>query len=86
MPYSVTIYKAKTTNKVVFVGFDCDVDTDQFSLELSTGLLDSKGFSIPRKTRDKRRIEQIGFENGLKIIKRTKVDEGIIDCWNKVLF
>jgi hypothetical protein len=86
MPYSVTINKAKPTNKVIFVGFDCDVDTNQFSLELSTSLFDSKGFSIPRKTRDKRRIEHMGFENGLNIAKRTKADEGIIFFWNKVLF
>ena len=86
MPDGGTVNKAEATNEIIFISFDSNVYTDKFSFELRTRLFDTKRFTVTRKPRNERRIEQMGLENGLKIAKRTKVDEGIIFLWNKVLF
>ena len=57
VPDGVAINKAETANKIVFIGFDSNVYTDEFSSELGTCLLDRKRFTIARETRDKRRVE-----------------------------
>ena len=86
MPNSFTINKTKTTNKIILISFDGDVDTDQLPTQLSTGLFNTKRFTITRQTRNKRRVEETGLNNFLKIVKVTKLDEGIIFLWNEVLF
>jgi len=86
MPHSSTINKAESTNKIVFISFNRNVYTNQFTLELSTRLLNRERFTVTRKTRNERRIEKIGLNNFFNIIKVTKLDEGIIFIRNKVLF
>ena len=54
VPDGFTINKAETANKIIFIGFDCNVYTDEFSSELSTCLFDRERFTIARETRDKR--------------------------------
>ena len=54
VPDGFTINKAETANKVIFIGFDCNVYTDEFSSKLGTRLLDRKRFTVTRETRDKR--------------------------------
>ena len=85
MPNSFTINKTKPTNKVIFVSLDCNVDTNQFPLELQQGF-DKERFTIARETRDKRRVEKTGLNNFFNIREVTKLDEGIIFLWDKVLF
>ena len=85
MPNSFTVNKTETTNKIVFVSFDGNVDTDQFPFELGTGLFDTKRFTVARETRDKRRVEKTGRNNLFKIFEVTKLDEGIIFLRNQVL-
>ena len=86
MPDGVTINKAETANKIVFIGFDCNVYTDEFSSELGTRLFDRKRFTIARETRDKRRVEETGLNNFFNITEIAKLDEGIIFSGDKVLF
>ena len=85
MPNSFTVNKTEATNKIVFVSFDGNVDTDQLPFELGTGLFDTKRFTIARETRDKRRVEKTGLNNFLNIFEVTKLDEGIIFLRNQVL-
>ena len=86
MPDGVAINKAETTNKVIFISFDCNVYTDEFSSELGTSLFDRKRFTIARETRDKRRVEYTGLNNFFNITEIAKLDEGIIFLRDKVLF
>ena len=86
VPDGVTINKAETANKIVFIGFDCNVYTDEFSSELGARLFDRKRFTIARETRDKRRVEETGLNNFFNITEIAKLDEGIIFSGDKVLF
>ena len=85
MPNSFTVNKTETTNKIVFVSFDGNVDTNQLPFELGTGLFDTKRFTVVRETRDKRRVEKTGRNNLFNIFEVTKLDEGIIFLRNQVL-
>ena len=85
VPNSFTINKTKDTNKIVFVSLDSNVDTDQFSLELYNCSTPNV-LPLPDRLCNERRIEETRFDNGLKIFKITKLDEGIIFLRNKVLF
>ena len=86
MPNSIAVHETETTDEIVFVGFDSDVDTDQFTLKLRTRLFHRERFTITRKTRNERWIEKTGINNFFDIIKITKLDEGIIFLRNKILF
>ena len=86
MPDCGTVNKTEAANEIIFISFNSNVYSNQFPLKLRTRLFNTERFTITRKARNERRLEQIGLENGLKIAKRTKVDEGIIFFWNKVLF
>ena len=57
MPNSCPIDKAETTNKIIFISFNGNVDTNQFSFVLGASLFNTERFAIARETRDKRRVE-----------------------------
>ena len=63
------IDKAETANEIIFICFDCNVYTDEFSSELGTRLLNRERFTIARETRDKRRVEDTGLNNFFNITK-----------------
>ena len=63
VPDGVTINKAETANKIVFIGFNSDVYTDKFPTQLSTRLFNRERFTITRQTRNERRIEQSRLNN-----------------------
>ena len=85
MPNSFTIYKAKTTNQIIFIRFYSNIDADQFTTQLSTRLLHTERLAITRQTRNEYWIEDTGSNNFLETAKITKLDEGIIFGWNKIL-
>jgi hypothetical protein len=80
------INKAKTPNKIIFISFDGNIYTNQFTLKLRTRLFNTERFTITRKTRNKRRVKDTGLNNFFNIVKVTKLDEGIIFIRNKVLW
>ena len=57
VPDGVTINKAETANKIIFIGFNSNVYTDEFPTQLSTRLLNRERFAVTRKTRNERWIE-----------------------------
>ena len=82
VPDGCTINEAETANKIIFISFDCDIYTDEFPTQLSTRLLNRERFAVARETRNERRIErETGLNNFFKIVKITKLDEGIIFLW-----
>ena len=85
MPDSFTIHKAKTTDQIIFISFYSNINADQFTTQLSTRLLHTERFTITRKTRNEYWIKDAGSKNFLKTAEITKLDEGIIFRWNKIL-
>ena len=76
MPNSIAVKQPETADEIIFVRFDCDVDSNDFSSELSTCLFDSKGFTIARKTSDEGGIEDLGLDDlldGREVAERNKV-------------
>ena len=57
VPNGLSVNKTETTNKIIFISLYRDVDSDEFTSELSTRLFDRKRFAIARETRDKRRVK-----------------------------
>ena len=57
VPNGFSIDKTETANKVVFVSFNGDVDSDEFSSELGTRLLHRERLTVARETRNERRVE-----------------------------
>ena len=82
MPNSVTINETETTNEIIFVRFDRDVDTDQFTLCCCTSLLNGERLAVSRKTCDEDRIELVRGDNFAKIAEVTKRDIGTIFLGN----
>ena len=85
VPGSFTIHKTETTDQIILVSLNRDVDANQFTLKLSTRLFHRERFTVTRKTRNERRIEKTGLNNFFNIVEITKLDEGIIFIGNKVL-
>ena len=72
VPHSLTVDKTETTDEVIFVSLYSDVDTDQLTSELGTRLLDSESFAVSRKSSNKSWVENLGFNNLLKICSVAK--------------
>ncbi|BCU99207.1 MAG: hypothetical protein CM15mV26_0300 [uncultured marine virus] len=85
VPDGCTVNKAETANEIIFISFNSNVYTDEFSSELGARLFDRKRFTVARETRDKRRVEYTGLNNLLrspKLPNLTKVSSlvGIRFC------
>ena len=84
MPHRLTVDKTETTNQVILISFDSDVNTNQLTLQLSTSLLHTESFSVTRKTSEEDRVILTRRKNLFNITKVTKADEGSIFRRNKV--
>ena len=86
MPDCGTINKAETANKIIFISFNGNVYTNDFTFQLSTCLFHTKGFTITRKTSNKAWVEKFGLNDFLYIREVSKLDKVRINLWNKILF
>ena len=78
MPNGFTIDETESANEVVLVGFDGDIDSNEFSLELGARLLHTERLAVARESSDECRVEETRLDNLANIAKITKLDEGII--------
>ena len=85
MPDGFSINKTETANKIIFIGFDCNIHTDELSSRLSTRLLHCESLTITGESSNECRIEQAGLNNFFNITEVAKADEGIIFFGDKVL-
>ena len=82
---NVTVDEGVTTNQVVFIGFDGDVNTHTFALQLGANLLDHGGLTVTRQTRDEGRVEVVRLHNLREILIETKGNIGWVNVRNEVL-
>ena len=71
MKNSFTVNKTETTNKIVFVSFDCNVDTNKLHVRVGT-CFDREGLTIARKSCNKSRIENTRLDNAFNISEASK--------------
>ena len=81
---NVTVDEGVTTNQVVFISFDGDVNTHAFALQLGTDLLNHGGLTVTRQTRDERWVEVVRLHNLREIAIETEGDIGRVNLWDKV--
>ena len=72
LPYSLTINKSETTDKVIFVCFNSNIDTDTFTLFLSANLFNHHSLTVTRKTGNIGRIKLLGLDNSTNVGKVTE--------------
>ena len=75
-----------TANKIIFICFYRDVDTNKFPTQLSTRLFNRESLTVTGQTCNERWIEYTGLNNFFNIAEIAKADEGIIFTGNEVLF
>ena len=82
---NVTVDEGVTTNQVIFISFNRDVNTQTFALQLSACLFNHGGLTVTRKPRDERRIEVLRLQNLREIFIETERNIGRVNRWDKIV-
>ena len=85
VPYSVTIHKTETTDQIILVSLDGDVDTDQFTTQRCTCLLNTEGLTVARQTSDECRIKDPRLDDLLQISKVAKGNKLTVNSGNQIV-
>ena len=59
----LAIHESETTDQIILVGLNSEVDTDNFAFGGGTCLLDHVGLAITRQTSNEDRVEHLGFDD-----------------------
>ena len=85
VPDSVTINQTETTDQIILVSLNSEVDADKFATKISTCLLNTEGLTVTRQTSDEHRIEDLRVDDLLYISEVAKWYESIVLNRNEIL-
>ena len=72
MPNSITIDQSETTEQIILIGFNSNVDTNQFASCFSTCLLYRECLTVTRQSSNECWIEYFGLDYLVEIIEIAK--------------
>ena len=85
MPDSVTINQTETTDQIILVSLNSEVDANKFATKISTCLLNTEGLAVTRQTSDEHRVEDLRTDDLLYVGKVTEWDKSIVLSRNEIL-
>ena len=83
MPDSLTINESKSTDKIILVSLNGDIDTDHVTIELCTCLFHTMSLAVTTESSDEHWIKDTRLDDTLDIIEVAEGDKEWVIHGNK---